>query len=67
VNSQVLFQMYWSGDRDTMLARLARARDAGRQGIILTPRLVVRQRRGLGSPWIPDKIDSRRSSSSPPK
>ena len=32
----VFFQMYWSGDRDTMLERLARARDAGAKGIILT-------------------------------
>jgi len=47
VNSQVLFQMYWSGDRDTMLARLARARDAGAKGSS-SRSIVVRQRARLG-------------------
>jgi len=56
VNSQVLFQMYWSGDRDTMLARLARARDAGAKGIILTLDWSFANGRDWGSPWIPDKI-----------
>jgi L-lactate dehydrogenase (cytochrome)/glycolate oxidase len=36
VNSQVLFQMYWSGNRDQMLQRLERAKNAGAKGIILT-------------------------------
>ena len=57
VNSQVLFQMYWSGDRDTMLGRLARARDAGAKGIILTLDWSFANGRDWGSPWIPDKID----------
>src|SRR6202161_2784545 len=57
VNAQVLFQMYWSGDRDTMLARLARARDAGAKGIILTLDWSFANGRDWGSPWIPDKID----------
>src|ERR1700691_3428005 len=57
VNSQVLFQMYWSGDRDTMLARLARARDAGAKGIILTLDWSFANGRDWGSPWIPDTID----------
>ena len=56
VNSQVLFQMYWSGDRDTMLARLVRARDAGAKGIILTLDWSFANGRDWGSPWIPDKI-----------
>ncbi|HEY5009596.1 MAG TPA: alpha-hydroxy-acid oxidizing protein, partial [Acidimicrobiales bacterium] len=57
VNAQVLFQMYWSGDRETMLARLARARDAGAKGIILTLDWSFANGRDWGSPWIPDKID----------
>src|SRR6202167_2816565 len=56
VNAQVLFQMYWSGDRETMLARLARARDAGAKGIILTLDWSFANGRDWGSPWIPDKI-----------
>jgi L-lactate dehydrogenase (cytochrome)/glycolate oxidase len=48
--------MYWSGDRDTMLARLARARDAGAKGIILTLDWSFANGRDWGSPWIPDKI-----------
>src|SRR3984957_8343749 len=56
VNSQVLFQMYWSGDRETMLARLARARDAGAKGIILPLDWSFANGCDWGSPWIPDKI-----------
>ena len=57
VNSQVLFQMYWSGDRDTMLQRLARAKAAGAKGIILTLDWSFANGRDWGSPWIPEKID----------
>jgi len=53
----VLFQMYWSGQRDTMLQRLERARSAGAQGIILTLDWSFANGRDWGSPWIPDKID----------
>ncbi len=55
-NSQVLFQMYWSGDRDTLLQRLERARGAGAKGIILTLDWSFANGRDWGSPWIPDKI-----------
>ena len=54
---QVLFQMYWSGDRDTMLQRLERARLAGAKGIILTLDWSFANGRDWGSPWIPDTID----------
>ena len=57
VHDQVLFQMYWSGDRDTMLHRLERARAAGAKGIILTLDWSFASGRDWGSPWIPDKID----------
>ncbi|HEV3188541.1 MAG TPA: pre-mycofactocin synthase MftD [Acidimicrobiales bacterium] len=57
VNEQVLFQMYWSGNRDTMVQRLERAKDAGAKGIILTLDWSFANGRDWGSPWIPDKID----------
>ena len=56
VHDQVLFQMYWSGDRDTMRQRLERARAAGAKGIILTLDWSFANGRDWGSPWIPDKI-----------
>ena len=59
VNSQVLFQMYWSGERDAMVARLARAAAAGVTGIILTLDWSFSHGRDAGSPWIPERIDLR--------
>ncbi|MGH3732524.1 MAG: pre-mycofactocin synthase MftD [Acidimicrobiales bacterium] len=56
---QVLFQMYWSGDRDTMVQRLQRAQDAGAKGIMLTLDWSFSNGRDWGSPWIPEKIDLR--------
>ena len=35
-NPQTFFQMYWAGDRDSMTARMERARAAGAVGLILT-------------------------------
>jgi len=57
VNRQVFFQMYWSGDRDTMIERLRRAETAGAKGIILTLDWTFSNGRDWGSPWIPEKID----------
>ncbi|MHB8334804.1 MAG: pre-mycofactocin synthase MftD [Acidimicrobiales bacterium] len=54
---QVLFQMYWSGDRDAMLQRLERAQRAGAIGIILTLDWSFANGRDWGSPWIPDRIN----------
>jgi pre-mycofactocin synthase len=57
VCDQVLFQMYWSGDRDTMIQRLERAKSVGAKGIILTLDWSFSNGRDWGSPWIPEKID----------
>ena len=56
VNNQVLFQMYWSGGRDTMIQRLERAKAAGAKGIILTLDWTFSNGRDWGSPWIPEKV-----------
>jgi isopentenyl diphosphate isomerase/L-lactate dehydrogenase-like FMN-dependent dehydrogenase len=57
VNSQLLFQMYWSGGRDVMVQRLERAKAAGAKGIILTLDWTFSNGRDWGSPWIPEKLD----------
>jgi pre-mycofactocin synthase len=56
---QVLFQMYWSGDRDTMVQRLDRAKSAGAKGIILTLDWSFSNGRDWGSPSIPERVDLR--------
>jgi heme/flavin dehydrogenase (mycofactocin system) len=56
-NPKTFFQLYWSGDRDTILARAERARAAGAQGLILTLDWTFNSRRDWGAPPIPEKID----------
>ena len=58
-NPQTFFQMYWMGDRDTMVRRMDRARDAGAVGLIATLDWSFSHGRDWGSPSIPDKIDLR--------
>jgi L-lactate dehydrogenase (cytochrome)/glycolate oxidase len=57
VNSQTLFQMYWCGDRDTLIQRMERARAAGAKGLIVTLDWSFSNGRDWGSPWIPEKIN----------
>ena len=56
VNNSVFFQMYWSGDRDTMVQRLERAKAAGAKGIIVTLDWSFSNGRDWGSPFIPDRM-----------
>jgi heme/flavin dehydrogenase (mycofactocin system) len=51
------FQMYWTGDRDTMIQRMMRAHEAGSQGLIATLDWSFSMGRDWGSPEIPEKVD----------
>ena len=57
VTDKLLFQSYWVGRRDDILARAERARAAGAKGLIVTLDWVFDSRRDWGSPWIPEKLD----------
>jgi heme/flavin dehydrogenase (mycofactocin system) len=56
-NPQTLFQIYWAGDRDSIVARMERARAAGAVGIVLTLDWSFVHSRDWGSPKVPSKID----------
>ncbi|RVW10261.1 mycofactocin system-associated heme/flavin dehydrogenase [Prescottella agglutinans] len=56
-NPQTFFQMYWVGDRDTLLQRMERARAAGATGLIITLDWSFSNGRDWGSPAIPEKMD----------
>ena len=56
-NPQTFFQIYWAGDRDSMVARLDRAKRAGAVGAILTLDWSFVHSRDWGSPQIPQSID----------
>jgi L-lactate dehydrogenase (cytochrome)/glycolate oxidase len=58
-NPQTLFQIYWCGSREDILARLERARMAGAVGLILTADWTFSHSRDWGSPQIPDHTDLR--------
>lgn len=54
---QTFFQIYWAGDRDSMLERIGRARDRGAVGLIVTLDWSFVHSRDWGSPSIPQSID----------
>ena len=54
---KLLFQCYWAGSRDDILARAQRARAAGARGLIVTLDWVFGTRRDWGCPWIPERLD----------
>jgi pre-mycofactocin synthase len=58
-NPQTFFQMYWTGGRDRLEARMARARAAGAVGLVLTTDWSFSSGRDWGSPAIPEKMDWR--------
>ncbi len=55
-NPQTFFQMYWAGDRDSMLKRMARASAAGAVGLIVTLDWSFVHSRDWGSPSIPQDM-----------
>ena len=57
VTDKLLFQSYWVGTRDEILARAERARAAGAKGLIVTLDWVFDSRRDWGSPWIPEHLN----------
>jgi pre-mycofactocin synthase len=57
VTDKLLFQSYWVGTREDILARAERARAAGAKGLIVTLDWVFDSRRDWGSPYIPEKLD----------
>src|SRR5882724_10869348 len=58
-NPQTFFQVYWTGSRDKLVARMERARAAGAVGLIITSDWSFSSGRDWGSPAIPEKMDVR--------
>ncbi len=58
-NPKTFFQLYWSGPKDDILARVRRAEAAGAVGIIVTLDWSFSHGRDWGSPHIPEQIDLR--------
>lgn len=56
-NPNTLFQMYWTGDRDTMVQRMERAHAAGVKGLMATLDWSFSMGRDWGSPEIPEKVN----------
>jgi heme/flavin dehydrogenase (mycofactocin system) len=56
-NPKTFFQLYWVGDRDTMAAKVDRAKRAGAAGLIATLDWSFSYGRDWGSPFIPEKIN----------
>jgi len=58
-NPKTFFQLYWTGTREAMLARMDRARNAGAVGLILTLDWSFSMGRDWGSPTIPHSMNLR--------
>ncbi len=56
-NPKTLFQVYWAGDRNSIVERLDRAKRAGAVGLILTADWSFSHSRDWGSPDIPQQVD----------
>ena len=56
-NPKTFFQVYWAGGRDTIAARVERAREAGAVGLIVTTDWSFSHGRDWGSPKIPEQMD----------
>src|SRR5947207_13729350 len=58
-NPKTFFQLFWIGDRESNLARIQRARDAGAKALIVTLDWSFANGRDWGSPAIPEQMDLR--------
>src|SRR5215471_6772889 len=58
-NPKTFFQLFWIGGRDSNLARVQRARDAGAKALIVTLDWSFANGRDWGSPAIPERMDLR--------
>ncbi|MCU1644410.1 MAG: putative heme/flavin dehydrogenase, mycofactocin system [Nocardia sp.] len=56
-NEKTFYQTYWMGDKDLMVQRLERAREAGAKGLIVTLDWIFATARDWGSPALPERID----------
>ena len=56
-NPATLFQTYWSGSREDILARVTRAKQAGAAGLIITLDWSFSHSRDWGSPSIPSEMN----------
>ena len=56
-NPKTFFQIYWVGDKDTILQRVERAKKAGAKALIVTLDWSFASRRDWDSPMIPEKVD----------
>jgi len=59
VNPKLFFQVHWSADRDTLLERAERAREAGALALIVTLDWSFPGGRDWGSPAIPEAMDAK--------
>ncbi|HEU4702846.1 MAG TPA: pre-mycofactocin synthase MftD [Conexibacter sp.] len=59
VGAPTFFQVYWSGSREQIVERLARARAAGAAGLIVTLDWTFSHARDWNSPTIPERLDAR--------